>query len=170
MRLRLERRLSPVAPLLIVTDEPGVIRALDFADDEPRMQRLLGRHYGQYELVEGTVPSPVKAALDAYFLGDLAALDTLPTATGGTPFQRDVWQALRTIPAGNTQSYGTLAASLGRPGASRAVGLANGGNPIAIVVPCHRVLGANGALTGYSGGMEKKAWLLEHERCHATVS
>ena len=102
-------------------------------------------------------------AIAAYFAGDLAALDSLPVAGIGSDFQRRVWAALRTIPAGTTQSYGQLAAAIGQPAASRAVGLANGANPIGIVVPCHRVIGTSGALTGYAGGVERKAWLLIHE-------
>ena len=170
MQLRLERRAYPLATLLIVTDSEGALRALDFDDYEPRLRRLLGRHYGDYALTEGAAPLAVTKALDAYFAGDLTALDRLPTATAGTPFQRAVWKALRQIPAGATLSYGALAAKLGKPGASRAVGLANGSNPLAIVVPCHRVIGANGSLTGYAGGVERKTWLLEHERRHAKAA
>jgi methylated-DNA-[protein]-cysteine S-methyltransferase len=104
--------------------------------------------------------------LAAYFAGDLFAVDAIETRTGGTPFQRAVWSALRPIPPGTTVSYGELARAIGRPAASRAVGAANGANPIAIVVPCHRVIGANRTLTGYGGGLARKAWLLEHERRH----
>jgi methylated-DNA-[protein]-cysteine S-methyltransferase len=99
-----------------------------------------------------------------YFAGELGAIDDLPVKTAGTPFQRAVWSALREIPLGATESYGKLAERIGRPTAVRAVGLANGSNPIGIVVPCHRVIGANGSLTGYGGGMERKRWLLEHEK------
>ena len=164
MQLTLSRHATPVADLLIVTDTEGNLRALDFADFEDRMRTLLTRHYGAVELSEGEAPAAVVAALDAYFAGDLGALDTLPIATGGSEFQRNVWAALRRIPAGTTTGYGALAASLGKPGAARAVGLANGANPIGIVVPCHRVIGASGALTGYAGGVERKRWLLTHER------
>jgi methylated-DNA-[protein]-cysteine S-methyltransferase len=111
----------------------------------------------------------MKRALRAYFDGTMDALDDVPVATGGTAFQRDVWNALRTIPAGDTRSYGELAAKIGRAGASRAVGAANGANPVAIVVPCHRVIGASGAITGYAGGVANKRWLLDHERRHATA-
>jgi methylated-DNA-[protein]-cysteine S-methyltransferase len=100
----------------------------------------------------------------AYFGGDLAAIDALPVATGGTEFQRAVWDELRRIPCGGSISYSELARRIGRPAAIRAVGLANGANPIGIVVPCHRVIGANGTLTGYGGGIERKRWLLAHER------
>ncbi|RIK91560.1 MAG: cysteine methyltransferase, partial [Proteobacteria bacterium] len=114
-----------------------------------------------------SAPRPVAAALAAYFAGDLGALGALAIRPGGTDFQRRVWDALRRIPAGATTSYGALAERIGRPGACRAVGLANGANPIALVVPCHRVIGADGSLTGYAGGAPRKRWLLDHERAHA---
>ena len=162
MHLTLSRYAAPEAELLIVTDG-DTLRALDFADYEDRMRRLLARHYGAVTLTEGLLPAGIAAALDAYFAGDLTALDAVPVATGGSVFQKAVWAALRTIPAGTTTGYGALAAALGKPGAARAVGLANGQNPIGIVVPCHRVIGADGRLTGYAGGVERKAWLLRHE-------
>jgi methylated-DNA-[protein]-cysteine S-methyltransferase len=146
------------------------MRALDFDDYESRMHRLLGEHYGDYTLTKGTAPANVVRALDDYFGGDLAALDRVPTATGGTPFQRAVWRALRTIKPGTTQSYGQIATQIGRSTTSRAVGAANGANPIALVVPCHRVIGANGALTGYGGGLARKQWLLSHEREYAGMA
>jgi methylated-DNA-[protein]-cysteine S-methyltransferase len=164
MRLRLERYSAPFAELLLVTDEDGVLRAVDFANYESRMLRLLREHYGSYSLEAGAAPKSVVRAFDNYFDGKLDALDSLRTVTGGTPFQRRVWQALREIEPGTTKSYGQLAADIGRAGASRAVGAANGSNPIAIVVPCHRVIGANGSLTGYGGGLARKEWLLRHER------
>jgi len=104
-----------------------------------------------------------RAALEAYFDGEHAPFDALAIASAGTPFQSDVWRALRCIPFGGTLSYGELARRVGRSGAARAVGLANGRNPLAIVVPCHRVIGATGALRGYAGGIERKRWLLRHE-------
>ena len=164
MNLTLSRYAAPVAELLLVTDTAGQLRALDFSDFAERMTRLLARHYGNFTLSEGTAPAAVTTALDRYFAGDLAALDAIPIATAGTDFQRSVWAALRRIPAGSTQGYGALAAQIGKPGAARAVGLANGRNPIGIVVPCHRVIGASGALTGYAGGTERKKWLLAHEQ------
>ena len=163
MHLILSTYASPVGDLLVVSDSDGALRALDFADYEARMRTLLGRHYGAFELADGPVPPAIDDALHAYFSGDLTALDTLTVRTGGSDFQRGVWAALRRIPAGTTTGYGALAAALGKPGAARAVGLANGSNPIGIVVPCHRVIGASGALTGYAGGVERKKWLLEHE-------
>lgn len=170
MRLRLDALASPLGRLLIVCDEDGRVRALDFEDYEARMQALLRRHYGAFALDAGAAPLALKAALDAYFAGHLNALDGVETITGGTEFQRQVWRGLREIPPGATESYGALAVRLGRAGASRAVGLANGGNPVAIIVPCHRVIGANGALTGYAGGMTRKTWLLDHERRFAQAA
>lgn len=164
MRLLLDRYPSPVGHLLLVHDEEGLLRGLDFGDYEERMHRLLRRHYGETRLEQAPAPAPVRAALEAYFGGDYRALDVVRTATGGTDFQRAVWAQLRLIPPGETLSYGALAARVGSPQASRAVGLANGSNPIAIVVPCHRVIGANGTLTGFGGGLPRKKWLLEHER------
>ena len=163
MNLILSHYAAPVGELLVVTDSDGTLRALDFIDFEARMLILLRRHYGSVELTAGEAPAPVVAALDAYFAGDITALDALPVTTGGSEFQRRVWAALRRIPAGSTTGYGALAAMLGQPGAARAVGLANGANPVGIVVPCHRVIGASGALTGYAGGVERKRWLLRHE-------
>jgi O-6-methylguanine DNA methyltransferase len=170
MRLRLDRRATPASILLLVTDEDGALRALEFADHETRMHRLLRRHYGDkggdYALTDGAAPASITKALDAYFDGEAEALEAIPVATGGTAFQREVWKGLRAIPAGTTMTYGALAAKVGRPSASRAVGAANGANPVAIVVPCHRVIGASGALTGYASGLDHKRWLLDHEaRC-----
>jgi O-6-methylguanine DNA methyltransferase len=114
-------------------------------------------------LTSGPLPKPIADALDGYFSGNLAAFAGLALNSGGSDFQRKVWAALCAIPAGQTRSYGDLAASIGQPRAARAVGLANGANPIGIIVPCHRVIGSNGTLTGYAGGVERKAWLLRHE-------
>src|SRR6202000_1579602 len=116
-----------------------------------------------FVLDDGAAPAQVKKALKAYFGGELTAVDELPTATGGTEFQRDVWKAVGAIPAGTTMSYGKLAAKVGRAGSARAVGAANGANPIPIVVPCHRVIGADGSLTGFGSGLPRKRWLLDHE-------
>jgi O-6-methylguanine DNA methyltransferase len=164
MHLLLERLPSPISPLLVVTDCEGILRALEFADCEARMHRLLRQHYGDYTLREDATPTSLARALEAYFAGHIDGLADVKVATGGTPFQRKVWHALRAIPPGRTVSYGQLAASLGDARASRAAGSANAANPIGIVVPCHRVVGANGALTGYAGGLARKRWLLDHER------
>ena len=114
---------------------------------------------------DDTVAADAAAQLGEYFAGVRTDFD-LVLDPRGTDFQRRVWAALREIPYGATWTYGRLAAHLGAPGAARAVGLANGRNPLTIVVPCHRVVGASGALTGYAGGFDRKAWLLAHERAH----
>lgn len=155
---------SPVGAITILTDGDGVLRALEFDDHYDRMERLLRLHYPQGWRIEPAAgESPARRALAAYFTGDLSAIDTLPTATGGTAFQRAVWAALRDVPAGRTVAYADIAAAIQRPSAMRAVGMANGSNPIAIVVPCHRIIGRSGQLTGYAGGLARKQWLLAHE-------
>jgi methylated-DNA-[protein]-cysteine S-methyltransferase len=161
----LERMSTPTGPMLIVSDDRDRLRAAEWEDYEERLQRLLERHYGQgaVRLCAAPRPSAALQALQAYFDGDLAAIDRVATATNGTLFQRAVWAALREIPVGSTISYGTLAARLGRATAMRAVGLANGANPTPVVVPCHRVIGADGSLTGFGGGLDRKRWLLAHE-------
>jgi methylated-DNA-[protein]-cysteine S-methyltransferase len=160
-----DRMSTPIGEMLVVTDEQARLRAIDWDGYEPRMLRLLARHYRPdgFSLRMGRCPTAVREPLAAYFEGALHVLDELPVATGGTPFQRRVWAALRQIPAGRTLSYGELAALIEQPRAVRAVGLANGANPIGVVVPCHRVIGADRSLTGYAGGVERKRWLLEHE-------
>ncbi len=161
-----ERLDTQTGPMTVITDGEQRLRAVDWEDHEPRMQLLLRRHYGAngVELQAAPAPSAALRALQAYFEGALDAIDHLPALTNGTAFQIEVWQALRRIPVGTTISYGALAQRIGRPAAVRAVGLANGSNPIAIVVPCHRVIGANASLTGYGGGLERKRWLLAHEK------
>ncbi|WP_333591343.1 methylated-DNA--[protein]-cysteine S-methyltransferase [Brevundimonas sp.] len=161
--LTLERLPSPVGEVLLVTDAQGAVRALDFADFEDRMRRLLARHAPGGEVVEGRADARARAAVAAYFGGDARAFDGVAVKTAGTDFQEAVWAALRAIPAGETRSYGQLAAAVGRPRAVRAAGAANGQNPVAVLNPCHRVIGANGTLTGYAGGLERKTWLLAHE-------
>jgi len=165
LQLFIDRVPSPLGTIVLVCDGDGRLRALDFDTHETRLKRLLGRHYGEGRFTLVTAPAPrIRTALDAFFAGELGALDAIAVQTGGTPFQRMVWAALRRIPAGTTTTYSRLANEIGQPAASRAVGLANGANPIAIVVPCHRVIGADGSLTGYAGGVERKRWLLAHER------
>jgi methylated-DNA-[protein]-cysteine S-methyltransferase len=165
----LERIDTPIGELLLVADRDRNLRAVDWTEYEPRMHRLLRLHYGErgFTLEPAASSSNLAAAMKHYFAGELNAIDNLPVQTAGSPFQRAVWSALREIPRGATESYGKLAQRIGRPTAARAVGLANGSNPIGIVVPCHRVIGANGSLTGYGGGMDRKRWLLEHEGAHA---
>ena len=163
MRLRLDRFASPIGGILLIHDDDGVLRGLDFEDYEDRADDLMRRHYGDAERAAAPAPRRTRDALEAYFAGEFDAIAALPFATAGTAFQRAAWAALRTIPPGVTRSYGEQAAAIGRPKAVRAVGLANGANPIAIATPCHRVIGANGSLTGFGGGLDRKRWLLMHE-------
>jgi methylated-DNA-[protein]-cysteine S-methyltransferase len=155
---------TPIGTMLLVFDEDAGLRALDWSDHEARMRRLLRLHYGiAFTLRDAAPPSALHHPIEAYFAGDLTAIDGLAVRHNGTAFQREVWAALRAIPAGTTLSYGALAQRLGRDKAVRAVGLANGANPVGLVVPCHRVIGANATLTGYGGGLHRKQWLLAHE-------
>lgn len=162
----LERVPTPLGQMLVVTDEQGLLRALDWHDHEARMRELMRRQYPREpaQLRNTVHPSAATRAMQAYFDGNIAVIHQLKVATGGTDFQRQVWAALRSIPDGETLSYGELALRIGRPAAVRAVGLANGANPISIVLPCHRVIGSNRALTGYGGGLPRKQWLLQHEK------
>jgi methylated-DNA-[protein]-cysteine S-methyltransferase len=159
----LDRLQTPIGTALLVTDAGGVLRALDWEEHEPRMRQLLRLQYGAVVLEDARSPKDLRSALMAYFKGDLDRLKTIKWRVAGTPFQQKVWTALPKIPAGTTMSYGALAAKLNAPKAMRAVGHANGSNPISVVVPCHRLIGANGALVKYGGGLERKRWLLEHE-------
>jgi methylated-DNA-[protein]-cysteine S-methyltransferase len=153
---------SPVGKVVIVADEEGRLHALGFQEGHARMDRLLER-----ELTPKKNPAGLSAALQRYFAGELEAIEGLPLVMAGTDFQRSVWRALQEIPCGETRSYGDIARRIGNPAAVRAVGLANGKNPIGIVVPCHRVIGQDGTLTGYGGGIERKRWLLAHEQRRA---
>jgi methylated-DNA-[protein]-cysteine S-methyltransferase len=148
---------SPIGRLLLRTDGESLTGlTLDVAGRPPR---------GIEQWVEDPEAGPLPATalqLDEYFAGKRRAFD-LPLQLQGTEFQRRVWRVLLEIPYGVTWSYGQLAKRIGNPNASRAVGLANGQNPVSILVPCHRVIGANGSLTGYGGGLERKRWLLAHE-------
>ena len=168
LELLIDRIDTPIGEMILIADRDGNLRATDWTDHEPRMYNFLRRHYGKendgFQLTPTRNPSGLSRAISNYFAGDLTAIDNLPVKTNGTPFQRQVWQALREIPLGTTISYGELANRIGRPTAVRAVGLANGSNPVGVIVPCHRVIGSNGSLTGYAGGIERKRWLLEHER------
>lgn len=151
---------SPIGGLGVFARN-GVLLALDF-DAGDHAGKAIARRFPGAELVSAP-RARFLAPLRRYFEGDLEAIDALPVDPGGTAFQARVWQALRRIPVGRTLSYGELARRLGQPNAMRAVGLANGQNPIAVVIPCHRVIGADGSLTGYGGGLERKRWLLRHE-------
>ena len=158
-----DRLSTPIGVALLVTDADGALRALDWEDYEPRLRQLLRLQYGTPVLEQARAPDDIRSALSRYFKGELGSLAAIKWRVAGTAFQRKVWTALTSIPAGTTLSYGALAAQLGMPKAVRAVGHANGSNPISVVVPCHRLIGANGALVKYGGGLERKRWLLEHE-------
>jgi methylated-DNA-[protein]-cysteine S-methyltransferase len=167
LQLLTDRIRTPIGEMVIITDEEGNLRATDWSDHEARMHRLLRLHYGEhgFRLEHGRNPNGSAAVIVSYFAGDIEVIDGLPVETGGTPFQREVWRALRQVPCGTTVSYAELAERIHRPNAVRAVGLANGSNPVSVVVPCHRVIGSDGSLTGYGGGIERKRWLLKHEQC-----
>ncbi|MBR0831099.1 methylated-DNA--[protein]-cysteine S-methyltransferase [Bradyrhizobium manausense] len=162
-RFALDRLKTPIGIALLVTDVDGVLRALDWEDYEHRMRELLRLHYGAVDLRTQQAPAAMRTALSGYFDGDLVQLEAIAWRVAGTPFQRKVWTALAKIPAGATMSYGALAARLDMPKAVRAVGHANGSNPISVVLPCHRLIGADGSLVKYGGGLERKRWLLRHE-------
>lgn len=166
LRLLVDCIETPIGELAIVADEAGRLRAVDWTEHDDNMQRSLRLHYGEHgvSLTPARNPAGLSAAMRAYFAGNLKAIDDLPVATGGTEFQRQVWRALRQIPCGETVSYGELARRIGRPAAVRAVGCASESNPISVVVQGHRVIGSDGSLTGYGGGIERKRWLLAHER------
>jgi methylated-DNA-[protein]-cysteine S-methyltransferase len=159
---RLTVRQSPIGPLTIAArgDQLVMVR---FGDEREQAERFLRRQEPSVAIVEHHDPAGAASALDRYFAGELAAVDELAVEFFGTEFQRRVWTALRTITAGRTASYLDIANAVGAPTAVRAVGAANGANPIPIVVPCHRIIGTSGALVGYGGGLDRKRWLLEHE-------
>lgn len=148
--------------IIVVTDQEKLC-ALDFSDYESRMLSLLHKRFGQVDWESVKNPLGICDQIQAYLDGDLHRLEDILVSPGGTAFQQQVWFALKTIPVGQVLTYGQLAAQLGKPTASRAVGMTNALNPISIVLPCHRVIGANGNLTGYAGGLARKRWLLEHE-------
>jgi methylated-DNA-[protein]-cysteine S-methyltransferase len=160
MQIELSHLESPVGPLALAV-ENGKLRDLSFSTEEALRARL-ARAHPEADLSHGSGGTAMKK-LRAYFAGDLHAFDDIPVSLEGTPFQRRVWAELQRIPVGQTISYGQLAAAIGKPAAVRAVGAANGRNPVALVVPCHRVIAANGKLHGYGGGLDRKAWLLRHE-------
>jgi methylated-DNA-[protein]-cysteine S-methyltransferase len=162
----LDRVDTPIGALLIVCDQDGRLRAAEFHDFEDRLHRSLRLNRatkGDYTLHEGRAPKAVRDLLRAYFAGDIGAIDKIDVATGGTAFQQKVWRGLRRIAPGKALTYSALAKRIGADKAIRAVGAANGANPVSVVVPCHRLIGANGSLIRYGGGIERKHWLLQHE-------
>jgi methylated-DNA-[protein]-cysteine S-methyltransferase len=152
---------SPIGPLTLA-ERAGRVCLLHFGPDGPEIDRMFDRWYPGEPRARQALPATV-SVLRRYFDGDLAILDTVAVELNGTPFQKQVWQALRRIPHGTTISYAQLARRVGTVSAVRAVGSANGANPVAVIVPCHRVIGSDGSLTGYGGGLERKQWLLAHE-------
>ena len=157
---------SPIGELVLAADAGGSLRFTWFETGNERWRASLSRRYPDIALERKRDPFGFVSALKTYFDGDIFVLDSLPVSFAGTPFQLKVWKALRKIPGGTTTSYGALAKKIGEPSAMRAVGLANGSNPVGVVVPCHRVVGSDGSLTGYGGGLPRKRWLLAHEARH----
>lgn len=165
LQFNLSRMSTPIGEMLVVTDREQRLRALDWQDHEARMHRLMERFYKgrPLKIADGVMSRAMNDAFEAYFAGLLNVIDGIEVVMPGTAFQQSAWMTLRSIPAGETLSYAEQAARMGRPNSMRAVGAANGANPVGLVVPCHRVIGANGSLTGYGGGLERKRWLLRHE-------
>ncbi|MEO5894772.1 MAG: methylated-DNA--[protein]-cysteine S-methyltransferase [Vicinamibacterales bacterium] len=153
---------TPIGPLTLAA-RSGRICLLHFGDDERGARATVTKWYGSVAISSAPDPAGAATVLRDYFAGNLDALDVVEVEMNGTDFQRRVWTALRGVKAGTTVSYSQVAAAVGSPAAVRAVGAANGANPVAVVVPCHRIIGANGTLTGYGGGLERKQWLLRHE-------
>jgi O-6-methylguanine DNA methyltransferase len=163
MRIEIAEHRTPLGEVTAAWRDERLC-GLTFSEYWPQSEKSLLRHLGALEL------APTRAGrarlwdrLDAYFAGELAAIDAVTMEPHGTDFQRRVWATLRRIPTGSTWSYTDLAHAVDAPTAVRAVGAANGANPIWLLIPCHRAIGANGSLTGYAGGLERKRWLLEHE-------
>jgi len=159
---------TPLGDMLALSSDEGLC-ALEFTGPRkrlPKLERRLTNWFPPHEIVDRDSPTiaATRAWLHAYFDGASADISAIPLDLRGAAFERRVWKRLVRIPPGETTSYGAIAKQLGAPGASRAVGLANGANPVAIIVPCHRVIGSTGSLTGYGGGLHRKTWLIDHER------
>lgn len=162
MTIEIETLESPIGPLLLARRGETVV-GLALPNGGDKLERSLGRRFRREDVQYVPPGSAAAKALRRYFDGDVAALDAITVDTGGTRFQSKVWKALREVPAGRTVSYGRLASMAGSPRAMRAVGAAMASNPVAIIVPCHRVIGSDGSLHGYGGGLDRKEWLLAHE-------
>ena len=160
---------SPVGAIRTATLE-GRLVVLDFEEFEGRVLATLAARIPAWNVTAGPAPGWLSEALERYFDGGVDALDDAPLDERGTTFERAVWGRLRATPAGRTSTYGAVAAAVGRPGAARAVGRANGRNPVALVTPCHRIIGASGALVGYGGAPWRKRWLLDFEARHASAT
>jgi methylated-DNA-[protein]-cysteine S-methyltransferase len=159
--LEVARVDSPIGPLTVAVHD-GCVCLLWFGSSAGVVEAL-GRWYPAERVTPSTDPAGAVSALHAYFAGSLTALDVVPVELHGTRFQQRVWQRLRTVRPGATASYAEIARGIGAPAAVRAVGAANGANPVAVIVPCHRIIGSNGGLIGYGGGLQRKRWLLDHE-------
>lgn len=153
---------SPIGEFTVAARGSKVC-VVHFGPVNEHVRAALARWYPDARVEPGEDPGGVVSVLARYFDGDLASLDEVDVELHGTSFQQRVWNALRTVTPGTTASYAELAGRVGAPAAVRAVGAANGANPVAVVLPCHRIIGSNGSLTGYGGGLERKRWLLHHE-------
>lgn len=164
MILTLSQIDSPIGPLAIACDAAGAVRGVSFGEG---LERAMRREYPGATMTPGETPQAVLETLAAYFSGDASALTRMPWsldgAAAGDGFQARVWKALADVPAGRTISYGEMAKRAGDPGAAQAAGVALNRNPIPLVLACHRVVGADGAMVGFGGGLERKTWLLRHE-------
>jgi methylated-DNA-[protein]-cysteine S-methyltransferase len=160
--LRVTTLASPIGELTLAAHDQKIC-VLHFGTDDEGVRRSLRRWYPAETIEAAPDPAGAIDRLQAYFDGELDALDSIDVELNGTTFQKQVWAALRTVRAGTTAAYAEIARAIAAPSAIRAVGAANGANPIAVIVPCHRIIGTNGSLTGYGGGLDRKRWLLEHE-------
>jgi len=156
---------SPLGDILVIADD-NQLCYLDFEDNDERLDRLFSRRFGEYEITPRANVLDMQTRLKKYFDGDWSAFDGLGISTDGTMFQQRVWDSLKSIPVGKAISYDQLAGAIENPKAVRAVASANARNPVAIIIPCHRVIGKDGSLRGYAGGVDRKAWLLNHEGFH----
>jgi len=161
--LYLDKINSPLGDIALSYDTDGILHSLDWVEEGRADYYSLDRYYKSTARQTKKAPRVITKALKCYFDGDISAIEEISIALPGTQFQHDVWQALRKIPPGTTCSYKDIAIGLNNPNAVRAVGMANNANPIAIVVPCHRVIGADGKMVGYGSGVPRKEWLLKHE-------
>ena len=169
MRIDFTTLASPIGPLAFAV-AGGTLLRLDLRGDAASLLQGVERRFGVVDLHECGDPAGVASRLERYFHGDLRALEEIAVDPGGTDFQHEVWLKLREIPAGRTWTYADLARAVGHPAAVRAVGAANSANPVPLVLPCHRVIGTDGRLTGYGGGLDRKEWLLHHEGARSIPS
>jgi methylated-DNA-[protein]-cysteine S-methyltransferase len=168
MRIDIATIDSPLGKLTIAARGRHVC-LLHFGPASPSVRSSLQAWYPDAEMAENAEPGGAVRVLRRYFEGDLDSLDEIDVEVNGTTFQKNVWLALRSVKPGSTMSYSQLARQVGSPAAVRAVGAANGANPVALVLPCHRIIGSNGSLTGYGGGLHRKRWLLDHEGVKRTL-